>query len=98
VSTSKGPFIRIQKNHPQELIIGNQNQGITTRRSNEVISNSCFVSKVEPNNVKEAHTDELWIATSLCLFWEFMLILNIIKLCMFPADVLVNVGTCLCDF
>jgi len=59
-STSKGPSIRVQKNHPHDLIIGNPNQGITTRRSNEVISNSCFVLKVEPKNVKEALTDEFW--------------------------------------
>ncbi|GAU45850.1 hypothetical protein TSUD_371460 [Trifolium subterraneum] len=49
----KVPSIRIQKNHPQELIIGNLNQGITTRRMNDVVSSSCFVSKIEPNNVKE---------------------------------------------
>ena len=61
VSTSKGPSIRVQKNHPQELIIGNPDQGITSRISNGVISNSCFVSKVEPKNVKEALTDEFWI-------------------------------------
>ncbi|MCI43788.1 gag-pol polyprotein, partial [Trifolium medium] len=36
-------------------------QGITTRRSNDVITNSCFVSKFEPKNVKEALTDEFWI-------------------------------------
>jgi len=60
-STSKCPSIRVQKNHPQELIIGNPNQGITTIRSNEVISNSCFVSKFEPKNVKESLTDEFWI-------------------------------------
>jgi len=60
-STSKGPSIRVQKNHPQELIIGNSNQGITTRRSNEVISNSCFVFKFEPKNVKEALSNEFWI-------------------------------------
>jgi len=58
VSTSKGPSIRVQKNHTQELIIGNPDQGITTRRSIGVISNSCCVSKVEPKNVKEALTDE----------------------------------------
>jgi hypothetical protein len=56
--TSKGPSIRIQKNHPQELIIGNPDQGIRTRRANDVISNSCFVSKFEPKNVKEALTDD----------------------------------------
>jgi hypothetical protein len=41
--SSKGPSIRVQKNHPQELIIGDPDQGIRTRRSNEVVSNSCFV-------------------------------------------------------
>ena len=56
--TSKGPSIRVQKNHPQELTIGNHDQGITSRRSTRVISNSCFVSKLEPKNVKEALTDE----------------------------------------
>ena len=60
-STSKGPSIRAQKNHPQDLIIGNPDQGITTRRSVGVISNSCFVSKVEPKNVKEALTNEFQI-------------------------------------
>jgi len=61
VSTSKSPSIRVQKNHLQDLIIGNPDQGITTRKSNEVISNSCFESKFEPKNVKEALTDEFWI-------------------------------------
>ncbi|PNX62602.1 gag-pol polyprotein, partial [Trifolium pratense] len=45
---NKGPSTRIQKNHPLELVIGNPNQGITTRRSKEAISNSCFISKIEP--------------------------------------------------
>lgn len=57
--TSKGLSIRVQKNHPQELIIGDPNQGIRTIRANDVVSNSCFVSKFEPENVKEALTDEL---------------------------------------
>ena len=57
---NKGPSIRIQKDHPKELIIGDLNEGVTTR-SREIISNSCFVSKVEPKNVKEALTDEFWI-------------------------------------
>jgi len=61
MSTTKGPSIRVQKNHPQDLIIGNPDQGITTRRSVGVIANSCFVSKIEPKNVKEALTYEFWI-------------------------------------
>lgn len=32
-STSKGHSIRVLKNHLQDLIIGNPDQGITTRRS-----------------------------------------------------------------
>jgi len=56
--TTKGPSIRVQKNHPQDLIIGNLDQGITTRRLVGFIANSCFVSKIEPKNVKEALTDE----------------------------------------
>ncbi|KAK2459144.1 putative mitochondrial protein [Trifolium repens] len=58
---NKGPSVRVQKNHPKDLIIGNPEQGITTRRTNDVIANSCFVSMFEPKNVKEALTDEAWI-------------------------------------
>ncbi|MCI44474.1 gag-pol polyprotein, partial [Trifolium medium] len=58
VPSNKCPSVRVQKNQPKELIIGNPDQGITTRRSNDLISNSCFVSKFEPKNVKEALTDE----------------------------------------
>src|ERR1044072_4051841 len=54
---NKNPSIRIQKDHPKELIIGDPNSGVTIR-SRENISNSCFVSKIEPKNVKEALTDE----------------------------------------
>jgi len=61
MSTTKGLSIRVQKNHPQDLIIGNLDQGITTRSYVGVIANSCFVSKIEPKNVKEALTDEFWI-------------------------------------
>lgn len=61
VGTSKGPSIRVQKNHPQNLIIGELDQRIRTRRSNDVVYNSCFVSKFEPKNAKEALADEFWI-------------------------------------
>ena len=60
-SSNKEPSIRIQKDHPKELIIGDPNSGVVTR-SREIISNSCFVSKIEPKNVKEALTDEYWIS------------------------------------
>lgn len=48
---NKVTSIRIHKYHPKELIIGNPNEGITTR-SRDVILNACFVSKFEPKNVK----------------------------------------------
>ncbi|WJX25548.1 hypothetical protein P8452_14576 [Trifolium repens] len=60
-ATSKGPSVRVQKNHPLELVIGNPEQGITTRRTNDVVANSCFVSLFQPKIVKEALTDEAWI-------------------------------------
>ncbi|KAK2402513.1 putative mitochondrial protein [Trifolium repens] len=60
-AASKGPSVRVQKNHPLDLVIGNPEQGITTRRTNDVVANSCFVSLFEPKNVKEALTDEAWI-------------------------------------
>lgn len=53
----KGPSIRIQKDRPKDLIIGNFNGGVT-KISREMVSNACFVSKFEPKNVKEALTDE----------------------------------------
>ncbi|XP_058767895.1 uncharacterized protein LOC131641607 [Vicia villosa] len=58
--SNKGPSIRVQKDHPSELIIGDPNSGVVSR-SREQVSNSCFVSKIEPKNVKEALTDEFWI-------------------------------------
>ena len=59
-ASNKVPSIRIQKDHPKDFIIGDPNSGVTTR-SRGISSNSCFVSKVEPKNVKEALTDEYWI-------------------------------------
>ncbi|MCI78013.1 hypothetical protein A2U01_0099283, partial [Trifolium medium] len=34
-ATKKGPSIRVQKNHPLDLVIGNPDHGITTRRAND---------------------------------------------------------------
>jgi len=67
---SKGPSIGVQKNHPQELIIGGPDQGVRTRRANDIVSNSCFVSKFEPKNVKEALTDEFWIEVVASFFGD----------------------------
>ncbi|XP_057444286.1 uncharacterized protein LOC130736472 [Lotus japonicus] len=57
---TKEPSIRIQKIHPKENIIGDLNDGVITR-SRDLVSNACFISKIEPKNVKEALTDEFWI-------------------------------------
>ncbi|MEX5523356.1 hypothetical protein, partial [Bacillus cereus] len=60
ITPNKAPSIRVQKNHPQENIIGNLQEGVTTR-SRSIIAHSCFISKIEPKNVNEALTDEYWI-------------------------------------
>lgn len=57
---NKGHSIKIQKDHPKDIIIWNLNEGITIR-SREVVSNSCFVSNFEPKNVKEDLSYEFWI-------------------------------------
>ena len=53
---NKGPSIRIQKMHPQNNIIGSPTEGVLTR-SRKLIANACFISKIEPKNVKEALSD-----------------------------------------
>lgn len=60
LQTNKGLSIRVQKDHPLENIIGNMNEGVVTI-SRESIVNLCFISKIEPKNVKEVLIDELWI-------------------------------------
>ena len=47
--------------HPQDNIIGDATEGVTTRSIN-FIANACFISQVEPKNVKEALLDEFWIS------------------------------------
>src|ERR1044072_8852386 len=56
---NKGPSIRIQKMYPQDNIIGNASEGVTTR-SRKLIANACFISQVEPENIKGALQDEYW--------------------------------------
>ena len=60
------PSRRIQKNHPVQDVIGDINEGVQTHRKASVnyldmISNLCFVSKIEPKNVQEALNDEYWV-------------------------------------
>ncbi|KAK2381531.1 putative mitochondrial protein [Trifolium repens] len=56
----KGSSTRFLKMHPVDNIIGNPNEGVTTR-SRDQIANSCFMSSIEPKNIKEALSDEFWI-------------------------------------
>ncbi|XP_057452263.1 uncharacterized protein LOC130744085 [Lotus japonicus] len=57
------PSIKIQKIHPKKNIIENLNEGVITR-SIDIIENACFISKIEPKNIKEALTDEYWMNVS----------------------------------
>src|ERR1044072_6624186 len=57
---NKGHSTRIQKIHPQDNIIGSPSEGVMTR-SRKRIANACFISQVEPKNIKEAPLDEFWI-------------------------------------
>src|ERR1044072_6114369 len=55
--------------HPQN-IIGSSTEGVQTR-SRKLLENACFISKIEPKNIKEALSDEYWISVmqeELCQF------------------------------
>lgn len=53
---------RLIKGHPSKDIIGNPNKCVKTRKQLEnLISNVCFTSTVEPRKVKEALNDPDWI-------------------------------------
>ena len=62
---SKTPSKRIQRNHPEDQIIGDINAGIEKRRKRkESITNQEHVSLIslfEPKNVEEAINDEHWV-------------------------------------
>ena len=58
----KEPSSRVKKNHPSELILGDPNEGMVTRkRYVNHVKYVCFVSLFEPKNVKDAFLDEFWI-------------------------------------
>ena len=51
------------KDHPFELIIGDANEGVKTRRATqEECLSSCFLSKEEPKKIEEALLDPDWIS------------------------------------
>ncbi|GAA0175238.1 hypothetical protein LIER_41873 [Lithospermum erythrorhizon] len=64
------PAARIQKDHPVNNIIGQLDGGMTNTKTNRVdyrmmaglFVEACFVSKVEPKDVKAALLDEHWIS------------------------------------
>ena len=62
----KGPSSRIKLNHPSEVIVRNMNE-LTLRKHivdkcvANFVSYSCYLSQVEPTNVKDAFQDESWV-------------------------------------
>ena len=58
----KEPSSKVKKNHPSELIFGDPNEGMVTRkRYVNHVKYVYFVFLCEPKNVKEALFDEFWI-------------------------------------
>ena len=54
--------LRISKNQPKELIIGEHSEGVRTRRGiNKKVTHSAFISTIEPTNIDQALSDEFWI-------------------------------------
>ena len=58
----KDPSARVKLNHPVTQVIGEVTAPMKTRRQtmNEV-TYLCYVSSVEPKNIKEALIDSYWI-------------------------------------
>ena len=57
----KTPSIMTQKNHPEELIIGNKSDGVHTRRQLLYQTKIEILSHIEPISIKEACKDENWV-------------------------------------
>ncbi|XP_062119389.1 uncharacterized mitochondrial protein AtMg00810-like [Humulus lupulus] len=56
------PSARVKKNHPTDLIMGDLEESIVTRkRYVNLVKYVCFTSSLEQKNVKEALSDESWI-------------------------------------
>ncbi|XP_058185795.1 uncharacterized protein LOC131303019 [Rhododendron vialii] len=61
-SNAKEPSARVKLNHPKDLVVGNLDEGMLTRRKATNIANYvCYTSSLEPKKVEEALSDELWI-------------------------------------
>ena len=57
----KTPSRRVQKNHPEEQIIGDANDGVQTRRQLMYQTETAYLSHIEPTSIKEACKDENWV-------------------------------------
>ncbi|CAM8981771.1 unnamed protein product [Rhodiola kirilowii] len=59
------PSRQIARNHPKFEIIGEPSEGMRTRGKvtnfRQLAACSCFVSTIEPKNIKEALLDEYWV-------------------------------------
>ncbi|KAG5555080.1 hypothetical protein RHGRI_012571 [Rhododendron griersonianum] len=56
------PSARVKLNHPTSQVIGNVTDPMKTRRQmRDEVSYVCYVSLVEPKNIKEAFIDECWV-------------------------------------
>ena len=58
---TKTPSRRVQKNHPEEQIIGSTSDGVHTRRQLMYQTEIAYLSQVEPTSIKEACKDESWV-------------------------------------
>lgn len=61
---NKTPNRYMQKNHPEEKIMGNKNDSLQTRRrlsrNNEQV-NLCLMTEMEPKTFKEASKSDKWM-------------------------------------
>ena len=61
-STSRPRYVRTQKNHSLDNVIGEVTSGMKTRgKRNNVVHFACYISQLEPKNIKEALEDSEWI-------------------------------------
>ena len=58
---TKKPSRITQKNHPEDLIIGNKSTGVQTRRQLLYQTEIALLSHIEPSSIKEARKDENWV-------------------------------------
>jgi hypothetical protein len=58
---TRTPSRIIQKNNPEELIIGDMNDGVQTRRQMLYQTELALFSHIEPTSIKEACKDENWV-------------------------------------